>query len=93
MTVFYAHLREMNNDGTIAGNGGVTVAYEVHQLDGFSKVLYAMAKCHAKDRYNKHLGRVKAEGRMKSPSYSQTFEGTKREFLDHMYSIWYKNDQ
>jgi len=84
MKTFFAHIRRYNPDNTVAGNGGVTVAYQVNG----DTVLYALAKCHEKDRYNKYTGRVKAAGRLNSENYSATFNGTKREFLDNMYAIF-----
>lgn len=84
MKTFFAHIRRYNPDNTIAGNGGVTVAYTVEG----NTVKYALAKCHEKDRYNKYTGRVKAAGRLNSTNYAAEFVGTKREFLDNMYSIF-----
>lgn len=89
MKTFFTHLRHIDTNGTVCGSGGMTLAYQIHELDGYTRILYAAAKCHEKDRYNKQLGRTKAAGRLKSPTYVQSFTGTKREFLDHMYSIWY----
>jgi hypothetical protein len=88
MKTFFAHLRTLNEDGSIAGNGGMTIAYQVLEVDGHTRIIYSYAKCHEKDRYNKYLGRTKAAGRLKSFDYTQTFTGTKREFLDHMYGLW-----
>ena len=58
----FIHIRN-KIDNKIQGKGGYTIAYESVPGGGF---LYAMAKCHEKDNFNKHLGRVKAQGRLKS---------------------------
>lgn len=84
MKTFYAHIRNHNSDGTVAGNGGVTIAYQVDD----NIITYAIAKCHDKDRYSKYLGRIKAEGRLNSKNHAMMFDGTKREFLDTIYEYF-----
>lgn len=67
--VKYIHNRKIQADGTVAPNGGLTVAYV---LDGNFKVVgWAAARCHEKDHYNKKIGRAKASGRLLSNSWFQ----------------------
>lgn len=47
--------------------GGTTIAYTID--DAFYVIAYAIARCNNKDVYCKHTGRVKAEGRLRSPKY------------------------
>lgn len=76
MRVKFLHVRRPNVLQTAMGslevsgispNGGKTIAYVVdedHNVHG-----YAYARCHERDNYNKRQGRVKAEGRLRSPRY------------------------
>ena len=59
----FLHLRKQNEDGTISGRGGATIAYSCLTPDSF---VYAVAKCHDNDNFCKHTGRAKAAGRLKS---------------------------
>lgn len=59
----FAHIRNYNEDGSIACTGGMTIAFD--DL-GDGQFTYAIARCHVNDNFNKHLGRVKAAGRLKS---------------------------
>ena len=51
--------------GAIKNSGGCTVAFR-EVSDGIE---YATAWCSPKDNFNKALGRIKAEGRLKSDQY------------------------
>jgi len=65
----YIHCRNLNKDGSIKPHGGLTIAYGLN--DKFKVIGYAAAKCHEKDLYNKHLGRVKSAGRLLSAEFFQ----------------------
>lgn len=65
--VKFVHCRNVDKEGKIMAHGGMTIAY---LLDADFKVVgYAGAKCHEKDNYNKHIGRAKAAGRLRSSKY------------------------
>lgn len=78
----YIHIRKIT-EGKIQGKGGATIAYEALPNGGF---LYATALCHHKDNFNKHLGRVKAAGRLKSFHYATLSpeEQTEKDFIASM---------
>lgn len=89
--VKFIHCRYLNNDGSIAPNGGLTIAYVVNE--NFKVVGFAAAKCNKLDAYKKQLGRQKAAGRLLSDAHyeevpeideqvfiNQAHEGFKREF-------------
>jgi len=69
--------------GTISGKGGATIAYEV-QKDG--SVIYAVARCHTNDNFNKAQGRVKSAGRLCSPRYRTLFNGDIQAFKNWVYT-------
>lgn len=78
-TKFY-HIRYVDPEtGRIDPRGGVTYAY----LIDTDKIVrgYAVARCHEKDNYNKHIGRAKAEGRMKSKHYFHEVLMTEDNFI------------
>ena len=63
----FIHCRNMEEDGSVSGKGGMTIAYI---LDATRKVVgFAAAKCHSKDNYCKYTGRAKATGRLRSSSF------------------------
>lgn len=70
----FVHFRAFRDDAVLP-NGGITVAYEVniseneHTGDRFSDLVFAVARCHARDNYNKHLGRQKSKGRLMSKDH------------------------
>ena len=70
MRIKYIHIRNRNDNNTIASKGGTTVAYGV---DG-GNVVFAFSRCGPLDAYSKKQGRVKATGRLKSKSQSGLFE-------------------
>lgn len=76
----FLHYRQFDYAGCIMGNGGVTVAYIVTELG----VEFAIAKCHAKDRYNKKLGRLKSYGRLTGVKYKEEEPLTQEEFIQAM---------
>lgn len=57
-------------EGTIAPRGGITIAID----DKGDHWLAAQAMCHPRDNYVKKLGRVKAEGRLKSRDGATMFQ-------------------
>lgn len=63
------HIRVIDGN-IISGRGGATVSAIVKE-DG-TVVKWAVAYCHPKDNFNRHLGRVKATGRMNSKTQSFT---------------------
>ena len=67
MPTKFIHCRQINQEGKITPNGGMTIAYTLN--NEFKVVGFAVAKCHMKDHYNKKVGRMKAKGRLKSPNY------------------------
>lgn len=68
----FLHIRKHNADGTIAGRGGVTVAYNSIGTDSF---VYSIAQCHSNDNFCKHTGRAKAAGRLKSKNQYSVLSG------------------
>ena len=65
----FIHCRHTNKDGSVNPHGGMTIAYVINNT--FKVVGWAAAKCNLKDNYNKHVGRMKAAGRMLSNKYYQ----------------------
>ena len=65
----FIHCRNKEKNGTIQPTGGLTIAYNVNS--DYKVVGWAAAKCHTKDLYNKHVGRMKASGRLLSVKYYQ----------------------
>lgn len=61
----FIHIRSYNVDGSVCPRGGITIAYII---DGNS-IYAAEALCHPNDNFNKHIGRAKAAGRLKSDKY------------------------
>ena len=66
--------------GTASGKGGATFAFEEVGKNQFT---FACARCHEKDNFNKAQGRVKAAGRLNSPRYIRTFNGTRDQLIQH----------
>ena len=66
--------------GTPSGKGGATFAFEEV---GNNKFVFTIARCHEKDNFNKAQGRVKAAGRLNSPRYIHTFNGTRDQLIQH----------
>lgn len=64
----FVHIRQFNIEGDVEGKGGTTVAYEF-QAAGVVK--FAVAKCRDTDNFCKATGRVKAAGKMKSPTHAK----------------------
>lgn len=77
----FAHIRTLNKVGHLSSpHGGTTYAYE---LDNDNNVIgYAIAKCHEKDNFCKRVGRIKAEGRMKSKKYFHACKMSKENFFE-----------
>lgn len=65
----YIHCRNINQDGSVMPHGGLTIAYVLNK--SFKVVGWAAAKCCNKDNFNKHVGRMKAAGRLLSAQYYQ----------------------
>ena len=82
--ISFAHKRYVDEKtGTPSGRGGLTVAYEQTDTDA---IVYAYAKCHERDNFNKSQGRVKAAGRLCSPKHRYFFQGTREEFKNFFYN-------
>ena len=77
MKVSFFHARYFDTNGNLQ-RSGATYAYR--ELEP-GKIEYAAAFCHPKDNFNKRLGRVKAEGRLKSDRFRLVFHGDRTEFL------------
>lgn len=78
MKTKFIHLRKMRptsmnlttntfKNSNLETKGGTTIAYTLD--DDFNVIAYAVARCNSKDVYCKHTGRVKAQGRLKSPTH------------------------
>lgn len=81
----FLHFRHATKRASVSGEvteinarGGVTIAY----TETAQGIEYAAAKCHTKDNFVKHQGRVKAAGRLSSGKYRRVFDGSEREFVD-----------
>lgn len=57
---FYGHMRNINDDQTVSGKGGTTVAFRIVPKG----VQYGVAHCNEADTFNKRLGRTIAKGRL-----------------------------
>ena len=68
----------------ISGKGGVTIAYVPNE--DTNEVLYAIARCHPRDNFNKQQGRIKAEGKMKSLKHLIFFKGNEKDFKEMIYN-------
>lgn len=63
--VKFIHIRRHETDGSISPLGGGTVAYEVDPGTGMVSRA-ASSFCNPRDNFSRHLGRVKAQGRLNS---------------------------
>lgn len=82
-SIRFLHYRQINADGNVDSRTGATVAY-TPPAEG-KPAAWAASFCHPKDNYNKHMGRVKAAGRLKSPAYVEETDVTdNKEFLSLM---------
>lgn len=77
----FLHIRNVKQ-GAIEPRGGVTYAYR--ERDG-GVVEFAVARCSKRDNFVKAYGRAKAAGRLASPDYLRTFNGTAAEFRTAVY--------
>lgn len=73
--VAYRHIRATEENGTLCPHSGFTIAAEFSGKDQI--MAYAVAWCHSKDNYNKHVGRMKAGGRLKSARFRVEFDTPK----------------
>lgn len=80
MMTKYFHKRNKNEAGQILSRGGCTTAYILD--DSKIVVGYAQAHCHKHDNFNKQQGRIKAEGRLKSPRYFHQVAMPEQTFLE-----------
>ena len=81
MKLHYAHKRYIDPElGTVSAKGGMTACW-TQAVD--NQILYATARCHKKDQFSKQQGRVKAAGRLNSPRYIRTFNGTRDQLIQH----------
>lgn len=81
----YIHRRPVIN-GVIQNTGGYTIAYR--EVEG--GIEYALAFCSPRDNFSRHLGRIKAAGRLDSEHYrefvAQSFEDFKNSaYLEEVY--------
>jgi len=67
MKTKFVHIRAVNKDGIVLGNGGGTVAFEIDDAGYVTR--FASSICHPRDNFSRYLGRVKAEGRLQSKTY------------------------
>ena len=76
------HYQEVKGKHVISPNGGSTYAIEVDKIGNV--VAFAVAHCNPKDNFNKHYGRVKAEGRLKSSIYRREMKAKipYKQFID-----------
>jgi hypothetical protein len=81
----FLHIRNHNEDGTISGRGGSTIAYNTL---GAGIYVYAAAFCHNNDNFCKHTGRAKAAGRLKSKNqfFISEFFPTEKDFVQFLLS-------
>jgi hypothetical protein len=63
--------KDINGNETVSCRGGATVAYK--RVEG-GDFIVAKALCHTRDNFNRHTGRAKAGGRLKSPRYAASFK-------------------
>lgn len=83
----FIHVRRYEGD-SISSKGGRTIAYYTPLLkDSF---IYAVAKCHEQDNFNKKVGRNKAAGRLKSKDQWEidSESGTEEEFIQKIYNTY-----
>lgn len=67
MSTFFKHIRVLDASNKVAPNGGITLAAKFDEEN--KKWLFAAAYCNPKDLFCKRIGRVKAEGRLKSEAW------------------------
>lgn len=67
--------------GDVSPNGGATVAYKIVDDETLE---YAVAFCHENDAYNKHLGRDKSAGRLKSANHADYWRGDTDSLREHI---------
>lgn len=65
LKVKFIHIRRHDTNGSISPLGGGTVAYEVDSDTGMVSRA-ASSFCNPRDNFSRHLGRVKAQGRLNS---------------------------
>lgn len=82
MNIKYFHFRPRNGLNQVLP-GGFTVAYRFN--DAYGHYEYAMSRCSPEDNFCRKIGRVKAEGRLRSPRYLKHAPATSRdEFYDYL---------
>lgn len=79
--VFFRHIRNINDDGTVSNRGGATVAYQ-EVKPGLIRV--AMALCSNRDNFCRKTGRTIAGGRMNSQVASGFIETSWENFIKSM---------
>lgn len=82
----FIHFRDVTFGGYVLGSavertvhasGGITLAFVDDVVDDKPVVRCGLAYCHANDKYNKKLGRIKAAGRlMQNIAHAGNLEGT-----------------
>ncbi len=58
------HIRAKDRSGAILSKGGATISAVVDENDKVVK--FAIAWCHSRDNFSRHVGRVKSTGMMNS---------------------------
>lgn len=58
------HIRAKDRSGAILSKGGATISAMVDENDKVVK--FAIAWCHSRDNFSRHVGRVKSTGMMNS---------------------------
>ena len=80
MKTKFLHIRNQSKEGTTLSHGGLTIAYLLD--DKYNVIGFAPARCHINDNYNKKVGRIKSEGRLKSDKFFvQVHEEPENTFL------------
>lgn len=82
----FLHIRPMSETGSPLTKGGKTIAYVLDEQQ--DRVYgYAEAKCHEKDNFNKHQGRAKAAGRLRSPRYYKEVNLSEKQFRAAFFNV------
>lgn len=81
--VKFLHYRYLDPSAgnAIDPRGGATVAYTIINDE---KIRFAVAKCSAKDNFNRNYGRIRATGKLSSRNQRDTFEGPVDDFIEQM---------
>jgi hypothetical protein len=90
-SIRFLHYRNIDSQGNVDSRSGATVAY-IPPTEG-KPIVWAGSFCHPNDNYNKHMGRIKAAGRLKSSAYLEVTDHTdNKEFLADVDVLMSEND-